>query len=108
MALSGITDAYGIYWGNVYQGDDLQEIMKDSDFLRQISMTCGQLKASNPECRECAWRSHCSTGCRAEALTQGNGINGPDRRMCLFFKNGYYERLLTILQQVNDADSDII
>ena len=74
--------------------------LQDSSFLRQIRMTCGELKAGNPECQECSWRGHCSTGCRAEALTQGNGINGPDRRMCLFFKNGYYERLLALAQQV--------
>ena len=106
MALSGITDAMGEDWGNVYREDRLQEILTDSPFFRQICTTCGELKAGNPECRECAWRGQCAAGCRAEALAQGNGLNGPDRRMCLFFRNGTYDRLLAIAHQFGFRTQD--
>ena len=35
-------------------------------------------------------------GCRAEALAYNGSINSPDRRMCVFFKQGFYDRFKEI------------
>ena len=99
MPLSGITAAYGVKCPNVYQGDDLQEVMMGSDFLDQMTCTCGELKAKLPECRVCRWRDRCGLGCRAEAMAQGNGTMGLDRRMCLFFNSGCYDRLKAVAEK---------
>ena len=99
MPLSGITAAYGVKCPNVYQGDDLQQLMTKSDFLDQMSCTCAELKARLPECQACRWRDRCGLGCRAEAMAQGNGAWGVDRRMCLFFNSGCYERLKAVAEK---------
>lgn len=96
MPLSGITDACGISWGNVYEGDDLQEIFTASAFLDHITCSCREIKKKNPECRTCPWQAHCAVGCRAEALTQGHGLYGVDERICAFYRGGCYDRLLAI------------
>lgn len=99
MPLSGITSAYGIGWGNVYEGDDLQAIFTDSAFLEQAECSCRKIKENNPECQRCQWRPRCAVGCRAEALAQGHGINGVDERICRFFSDGCFEQLLGIAEK---------
>ena len=95
LGLSGITKAYGIDWGNVYT-DDLHKLLREGPFIDQCGCTVGHMKDLNPECRQCEWVKHCQFGCRAEALAQGNGLKGIDRRMCVFFKEGYYQRFKDI------------
>ena len=99
MPLSGITGAYGIGWGNVYQGDDLRELFTDSPFLDQISCTCGQIKESNPKCHSCPWRDRCAAACRAEALARCGRLNGIDERICMFFESGCYEQLQAVAEK---------
>ena len=97
--LSGGSIAYGIEWENVYE-TNVKQLFTDSIFTeRLLGCTCADLKGCNPECCACEWRDYCSMGCRAEALTQGNGIKGPDHRMCVFFQSGVYRQLLAIADQ---------
>lgn len=97
--LSGGSIAYGIQWENVYE-TRLKDLFTDSLFTERLfGYTCADLKLCNPECRVCEWRDYCSMGCRAEALTQGNGIKGPDHRMCVFFRSGVYNELLAIAEK---------
>lgn len=99
IALSGITAAYGVKCPNVYQGDDLQQILTESEFMNQMNCTCGELKKRLPECQGCRWKDSCGLGCRAEAMAQGNGMDGLDRRMCLFFNGGCYEKLKAVAEK---------
>lgn len=99
MPLSGITDAYGIGWGNVYQGDDLGALFTDSPFLDQISCSCGQIKERNPKCHSCSRRDHCAVGCRAEALARSGRIDGIDERICMFYESGCYEQLQAVAEK---------
>lgn len=99
MPLSGLTAAYGVKCPNVYQGDDLQEVMMGSDFLNGMTCTCAQLKDRLPECRNCRWKDRCGMGCRAEAMAQGHGMDGIDKRMCLFFNGGCYDRLKAVAEK---------
>lgn len=97
-AVSGFTKALGLNWGNVFS-DDIHTLLREGPFIDQCSMTIGQMKKSNPECMNCEWNSHCSFGCRAEALAYNGEINSPDRRMCVFFKEGYYKRFNEIAEK---------
>ena len=103
IALSGITAGLGIPCPNVYAGDDVQQVMTKSDFLTDMTCTCSELKKQNPECLACRWYDRCGTGCRAEALTQGLpdriSLTGIDRRMCLFFNGGCYDRLKAVAEK---------
>lgn len=99
MPLSGIMAAYGFKSPNLYQGDDLQQILTESDFMDQMACSCGEMKARLPECQACAYSERCSMGCRAEAMAQGNGPMGIDNRVCEFFKNGYYEKMKAVAEK---------
>ena len=99
MALSGASSAYGLLWGNVYEGDDLQTLFTDSAYLREVGRTCGEFKESHGECRACPWRGRCAVGCRAEAVAQCGDIRGIDRRICLFYQSGCYDRLKKIAEK---------
>lgn len=54
LGCSGITAAAGIEWGNVYR-DDVQDLLTDSAFTKQLACSCRDLKAMNPECGSCCW-----------------------------------------------------
>ena len=98
QGLSGISKAYNMDWGNVYT-DDLHKLLQDSRFMDSVKQTKGKMKDEQEECRACAWRDRCGYGCRPEALTQGHGLYGIDERMCIFFKEGYYDRFKDIVSQ---------
>ena len=49
MALSGASPAFGLLWGNVYEGDDLQGLFTDSAFLNEVQCTCGEVKPHTTE-----------------------------------------------------------
>lgn len=94
-AVTGFTKALGWDWGNVFK-DDLHSLLNEGPFIDQCSCTVGYMKKHNPECLVCEWNTHCKLGCRAEALAYNGEINSPDRRMCVFFKQGYYHRFMQI------------
>lgn len=100
LGMSGISDAFGFEWGNVYR-DDLHQLFTDSIFTKRLALTKGMLKEQNEECRSCDWNYRCSKGCRAEAMAQGNGFEGIDRRVCVFFKKGYFQRFCEIAERYN-------
>ena len=58
MPLTGATEAFGLYWGNLYKGDRLQEMLTGSKYLEYMTFTCGQLKQCNPECHDCRWKDY--------------------------------------------------
>lgn len=94
-AISGFTKALGLEWGNVFT-DDIHALLREGPFIEQCKCTIGQMKKQTPECQKCEWVRHCQYGCRAEALAYNGEINSPDKRMCVFFKQGYYQRFMDI------------
>ena len=97
-AVSGFTKALGLEWGNVFT-DDVHALLREGPFIDQCRYTIGQMKKLNPCCLSCEWIKHCRLGCRAEALAYNGEINSPDRRMCVFFKEGYYQRFRDIAEK---------
>ena len=93
-----IFSVHGYDWGNVYT-DDLHHILRDGEMMKLLRLSVGEMKDRSPDCRECEWKKLCNFGCRAEACAQGNGIEGIDQRMCIFFKDGYYDRLRAIAKK---------
>lgn len=98
LGMSGISKAYGYDWGNVYT-DDLHHILRDGEMMELFRLSIGEMKDRSPVCRECEWKKLCVFGCRAEACAQGNTIEGIDQRMCIFFKDGYYDRFRAIAKK---------
>ncbi len=101
-ALSGASEAWNIPWDNVYE-KPLADLLTDSIFLKRLGCSCGELKERNLECHTCEWRTTCGMGCRAEALAHGSGLYDIDRRMCHFFKDGVYDRLVSLAERVRQG-----
>lgn len=99
MPLSGITNALGPNFGNVFEGDDLRDLLTDSAYVNQVYTSCGELKSRHEKCRNCRWFEICGTGCRAEAMARTRDINGIDDRICKFFESGCYESLVEVAEK---------
>ncbi len=67
--------------------------------MDSFKQTVGKMKDEQEASRDCEWRNHCNFGCRPEALTQGNGLFGIDERMCIFYKEVYYDRYKEIMAE---------
>lgn len=105
-ALSGTSEAWSIPWDNVYE-KPLAELLTDSLFLKRLGCSCGELKRRNPECHTCEWRSTCGMGCRAEALAHRGDMLAIDERMCHFFKDGIYDRLLALAARIRHEEGSV-
>ncbi len=71
----------------------LCEALSDSKYLSLIDTRLEDLLKENERCAACEHRLSCGGGCRAGALAVGNDYLGVDESTCLFFKNGYEERI---------------
>ena len=98
LGMSGLSKAFGYDWGNVYS-DDLHHILRNGELMKLFRLSVGEMKDRSSDCRDCEWMKLCNYGCRAEACAQGNGIEGIDQRICIFFKDGYYDRFRAIAKK---------
>lgn len=92
LQMSGYYEAHAIHLGNVKEAG-LQRILRDSDYLRSVCQTLGDLKTHNETCAACEHYSRCRGGCRALALAMTGDMNGIDPTKCLFFRDNYEEKL---------------
>ena len=80
----------------------LKQGLRDSFYMQFVNGRIKDLFEVNEECNACQYRFRCGGGCRAIALTNGeHNLMGCDRLMCMFWKNGYTDRLYQILDEMN-------
>ena len=72
----------------------LQPLLQMGKYLAEVCATVGELAEVNEECRNCPYFEYCAAGCRAVALTLTGDKMGVDLSKCLFFKKGYYEKVV--------------
>lgn len=90
----------------------LRDILNDSDYSRAMEIRVEDVLEQNPECRSCQWRERCHGGpCRPcgaadRAARAGSwnidilaGFRDRDPVNCRFFRGGYYERLMQLLEE---------
>ena len=104
LQMSGYYEAHSIRLGNVKK-DGLQSILGDSDYLRSVCQTVGNLKARNETCAACEFFSRCRGGCRALALATTDNPNGIDPTKCLFYRGNYEEKLQQALPGWTNRDA---
>lgn len=90
--LSGYYASHGLHIGNVKK-DGLKPILQSGSYIDEVCATLGKLKTHNETCASCKYFRYCAGGCRAIALAFTNDKFGVDPSKCIFFKNGYYEKL---------------
>ena len=93
MQMSGYYEARNDILGNV-KASGLQPLLQMGKYLAEVCATVGELAEVNEECRNCPYFKYCAAGCRAVALTLTGDKMGVDLSKCLFFKKGYYEKVV--------------
>lgn len=97
--LSGTLAHNGVDMGNVKR-DGLQPLLQAGPYLNHVTTTVGALRAQNPDCQECPWWKLCMGGCRACAYALGGDLMGSDPTKCLFFKQGYLDKIAAVFDAV--------
>lgn len=78
----------------------LRNGLSGSYYMNFVNGRVRDLMAANKECAGCDYRYKCGGGCRASALAYGEQqLMGCDRQMCVYWKNGYYERTRQALEE---------
>lgn len=96
--ISGFYESRGVNMGNVKK-DGLQSLLQGGTYLEEVCTTVGDLKEHNPQCGSCAYFKYCVGGCRAVATVFNDGDKWEkDPMKCMFFLEGYYERLLDLMK----------
>ncbi len=97
MQMSGYYEAKNDILGNV-KTDGLQPLLQAGKYLSEVCTTVGTLAVKNTVCGTCPYFKHCVGGCRAIALTLTGDKLGVDLSKCLFFKKGYYEKTIALME----------
>ncbi len=95
--VSGCYVKSGKFLGNV-KADGLQKHLQEGAYLREVQTTLKQLRENNHQCASCQWFRYCCGGCRAYAEALTGDRFGVDISKCIFFKQGYLEKLADALK----------
>ncbi len=94
--LSGVLRNFGDDWGNVRR-EGLQQLLLDSEYLNRVTCTVGELFERNTTCGSCEYRKLCHGGCRAIGYGITGDYLGEDYMKCVFFKEGYIDKVNCVL-----------
>ena len=92
---SGLLTQLGVCFGNLHD-QDLESLLSQGPYLDNVCATVGDVRANNPRCGACEWFELCAGGCRAMGLLYSDNscdFCGEDVTKCVFFKNGWYQRV---------------
>ena len=92
IQISGYYEARKEHFGNVKE-TGLQSLLQCGKYLAEVCTTVGELANKNETCRTCPYFKYCLGGCRALALTTQDDKFGYDPSKCIFFREGYIEKL---------------
>ena len=82
----------------------LSEILSDSHYRDVCLAKMDDCISHNEKCRECRYRLACGAGCRACACGEtGTDYLGIDEDTCRFFKGGWYEKALALIERYKDS-----
>ena len=77
----------------------LTQALNDSFYMSFIDTRLNQYFKENPECEACEYRNRCAGGCRGQAVQYGT-LMGKDLNTCSFYKDGWYDRLKKLLEEL--------
>lgn len=98
LQMSGWLNQHHVTFGNVKK-QSLQSLLQDSKYLNEVCATMKDLKEENPKCAGCMHFKDCRGGCRALGLLlSGGNFRGSDESKCIFFQQGYEEKVKKTLQ----------
>ena len=92
MQLSGYFSHRRIRLGNV-MGGGLQNLLREGRYLDTVCYTLGDLLENSKSCAQCRYFWDCLGGCRVFAIKYINNYLGPDPARCIYYKEGYADRM---------------
>ena len=100
LQMSGYFIEHGISLGNLFK-TPLKDLVKDSDYLDLAMATVFKQIVENDKCADCKYYKACTGGCPALGLLYSKDINfyHEDITKCLFFENGWYEKVTSTLKE---------
>lgn len=98
--LTGYYKKYNLNFGNVKK-DNFQQLLLQSKYFNEVGRTVQDVLEENEECKNCKFMPVCYTGCRAGAVIFGGGINKRDISNCIYFNNGYHNKIKKIMLNYN-------
>ena len=102
LQMSGRFNQDGTRLGNV-KGGGLQKLFQEGPYLDKICLTLRDLLSTNPSCSQCTHFLDCQGGCRAIAVLTSEDYMGPDLAQCIYYKEGYADRMQTLLRRISNA-----
>ena len=94
--MSGYYEQHGDILGNLKE-TPLRTLLSGGKYLDEVCTTLGVLRDKNEKCGKCRYFELCNGGCRAVALAITGNKLGIDPSKCLFWENGYVEKISAAL-----------
>jgi len=95
IQVSGTMQQRGDFLGNLHS-DRLKDMLMAGRYLENICATIGDVRENNSKCAGCKWFEYCTGGCRAMGYLfsgEKKDFFGEDLTKCVFFENGWYEKV---------------
>lgn len=101
LQMSGYFLEHGISLGNIFK-TPLKELVTSSEYLNLAMATVFKQIIENDKCGNCKYYKACTGGCPALGLLYSKDINfyHEDITKCIFFENGWYEKVLDSLKDL--------
>lgn len=107
IQVSGTMLKMGVHLGNLHT-ERLRDILTSGTYLDNVCATVGDIRKNNPKCDACRWFKYCTGGCRAMGFLysgERRDFCGEDITKCIFFENGWYEKISEALSEwINQCD----
>lgn len=88
----------GEHYPNIITADADSLFCMSHGYSKLANRSLGDLFQVNRDCQTCQYVTVCRGGCRANAYFHSGNINGVDNNACTFFKGGYYEQILQLME----------
>jgi len=94
LQMSGYFIEHKISLGNIFK-TPLKELVKESDYLNLAMAPLFKQIVENDKCANCKYYKACNGGCPALGLLYSKDVNfyHEDITKCIFFENGWYEKV---------------
>ena len=100
LQMSGYFLEKGISLGNLFK-TPLKELVKESDYLNLAMAPLFKQIVENDKCGNCKYYKACTGGCPALGLlySKNSDYYHEDITKCIFFENGWYDKINSILKE---------
>ena len=100
LQMSGYFIEHKISLGNIFK-TPLKQLVKESDYLNLALAPLFKQIVENDKCGNCKYYRACNGGCPALGLLYSKDVNfyHEDITKCIFFENGWYDRINNVLKE---------